>query len=129
MQAYHGGHSGFSLHNGQCFVAEPARALAYCGSLRRNAAIASVDIDLDALTVEECDGYNHDEDETPSDCPEYRARFAARGVDVLVYDDEDERGQTFRCYRLISDAAIEAVTVEAIHAGEEAIEDFEWDYC
>ncbi len=78
------------------------------------ASIAEVVIDLDALTVAECDGYDPRENETPADSAAFRAAFAAQGVDVLVYADADETGREHTTYRLISYRALAAARVEAV---------------
>lgn len=48
----------------------------------------------------------------PGDTEVERADLAARGIDILVYDDMDYRGTNHRTYRLISDRAVAACRIE-----------------
>lgn len=76
--------------------------------------IATLEIDLDSLTVERVAGYDRDENETPADSAAFRAAAAARGVDVVIYSDETERGREHATYRLVSERAVAAVRVVSI---------------
>jgi len=60
------------------------------------------------LVFEECEDYDRDTNCAEADSEEFRAARRAAGVDVLVYEDEDERGNSHTCYRMISQAAIDA---------------------
>lgn len=102
---YHGSHcnANLALHEGICLTDDESVASHYGRHLH------TVEIDLDTLTVEECPGYDRDENDAPADHDDYRAAAVARGVDVLVYDDEDEMGQRHDCYRLVSERALAAV--------------------
>lgn len=109
MRFYHGSHTGnFVAHEGICLTTDREVAEHYASSTGK---VFSVEIDLSVLTVEDCDGYDRDENEAPADRDSFRAAAAARGVDVLRYDDEDDRGQGHVCYRLVSDLAVTSVKV------------------
>lgn len=115
---YHGAHTAYEIHEGQCYTVSLDAAERFAGS---SGVIATVEIDLDALVVEECAGYDHDENYAPADDASFRRAAAERGVDVLTYDDEDEMGQTFTCYRLVSDLALAAVRVVEVQAAEDLV--------
>ena len=79
-------------------------------------AVYSAEVDLDgAIDVE---GYDHDEDHTPADDPEFRARHAAAGATWIRYDDETEQGREMTCYRLVRDIDLAAREVPADGEGE-----------
>lgn len=62
-----------------------------------------VEVDIDAISTGAA---------WPGDTEAERAELAARGIDVLVYDDMDYRGTNHRTYRLISDRAVAACRIE-----------------
>lgn len=93
---------------GWCLTDDEARAERYG---RAGATLATIDIDLDGLTVVEVAGYDRDENETPADSAAFRAARAAEGADVLVYEDEDESGRQHTTWRLVSDRAVAACRV------------------
>lgn len=106
---YHGSHKGtLTLHEGLCLTDSDRVAEHYT---QRVGKVFAVSLDLSSLTVEECDGYDWDTDYAPADDSEFRAAAAARGVDVLEYQDADERGNQHTCYRLVSERALAAVQV------------------
>jgi len=108
---YHGAHSKLTIgHEGQCFTDDLNVAQTFA---RSNGSIISVELDDGALVVEWCDGYDHDTDDCPADHADFRAAAAARGVDVLCYDDEDEQGRELTCWRIVSARAIAAVQASA----------------
>lgn len=80
-------------------------------ALRYGHHLATVAIDLDALTFAEVGGYDHEANETPADSRAFRA---AQGVDVIGYDDETERGEPHYTWRLASDAAVAACCVVSV---------------
>lgn len=109
MKLYHGSHRGeLSIHEGLCLTPDLDVAERYAGRLGE---VFEVEIDLSALTVVEVPGYDHDTNEAPADDASYRAARAAEGADVLVYEDEDERGREHKCYRLVSERAMASVLV------------------
>jgi len=74
--------------------------------------IAVVEIDLDALTVAEVDGYDRATNTTPADSAAFRA---AQGADVLGYDDENERGEYHYTWRLASAVAVAAARIVRVY--------------
>jgi len=113
---FHGAHSNITMgHEGQCFVDEFDVAERYA----RNGSVFGVTLDLDNLIVEECGGYDRDEDDAPADHADFRAAAAARGVDVLTYDDEDEVGNEHTCYRLVSERAVAAARESGVEMSDE----------
>jgi len=106
MELYHGTHNGLmgtdAAHEGMCWTEIEDSAEQFAGS---RGTVYSCDCP-DDWNYEPVDGYDHDENDAPADSDAFRAAHAARGIDVLVYDDEDETGQTLTCYRVISDRAV-----------------------
>jgi hypothetical protein len=96
---------------GWCLTDDPNRAGDYA---RSSAYLATVAVDFDGLTVEECEGYDRTENETPADDPAFREAARRRGVDVLVYEDEGESGQHHWTWRLVSPRALAAATVTEV---------------
>lgn len=111
MTLYHGSHKNETLvaHVGLCLTDREEVAQVYAGS---QGWLHVVAIDLGSMVVEECDGYDHDSNSCPADDVSFCLAAAARGVDVLAYQDEDERGRRHVCYRLVSDKAISALSVQ-----------------
>jgi hypothetical protein len=70
-----------------------------------------VELSTAGLTVEEVEVSREDIDANnwPGDSDESLAALAARGVDIVVYDDMDPQGQQHQTYRLVSAAAVAAV--------------------
>lgn len=114
MTLYHGHHTGTpTLHEGICLTADIDCARHYAGA----GHIAAVTLPEWAV-VADCPGYDHDENDCPADHATYRAAAAARGVDVLTYDDEDETGRAHTCYRLVSDRVLAAASLIIIEEEE-----------
>lgn len=103
-------HDELFTHEGMCLTDDRGVAEVYAGYDEDR--VFAVEIDLTALTVEECPGYDRDENEAPADDDDYRAAKAAEGIDVLVYTDEDEQGRQHTCWRLISEKALAAVSTK-----------------
>ena len=80
-------------------------------ALRYGHVLATVEIDLDALTMVEAGGYDRVTNETPADSRAFRA---AQDADVLGYDDENERGEYHYTWRLASDAAVAACRIVSV---------------
>tara|TARA_B100000745_G_scaffold192726_1_gene126772 strand:+ start:34813 stop:35145 length:333 start_codon:yes stop_codon:yes gene_type:complete len=97
-------------HEGQCFTDDLEVAITFAGS---HGKVFRVEMDLESLVWEECEGYDHDTNECLADNDGYRSRACARGVDVLAYDDEDECGRSLTCWRILSHKAIEMVRTSA----------------
>lgn len=102
MILFHGAHTSYQAHEGQCYTADEQIAEHYAGW---NGFVATVELP-DDLVIEDCPGYDRDENEAPADSEAYRQAAAARGVDVLRYEDEDEMGREHACYRLVSERAL-----------------------
>lgn len=104
---FHGNHTdeNLTIHEGICLVEYRQHAERYAG---KKGHIFAIEIEFSGLSVVECEGYNHDENDCPADHESFRKQHAAQGVDVLQYTDEDEYGQPHVCYRLISVAALNA---------------------
>src|SRR5690606_33332727 len=104
---YHGNHTdeNLTIHEGICLVEYREHAERYAGS---KGHVFAIEIDFGGLNVVECDGYDRDENDCPADHESFRQSHAAQGVDVLKYEDEYEYCQPHVCYRLISDAALQA---------------------
>jgi hypothetical protein len=119
---FHGAYTALTIgHEGQCFVDEYDVAERYA----RGGDTCGILLDMSALVVESCEGYDRAEDYAQADSAEFRAAAAARGVDILVYDDEDINGNSHTCYRLVSERAVamaRATGVELLDADE--AEDF-----
>lgn len=101
---YHGAHTAYVAHIGQCYTTDRDAADAYA---RRSGIVVEASIDLAGLVVADVDGYNRDEDESPGD--RGIGEWAALGIDVIRYEDEDERGRAHDCIRIISDRALSAI--------------------
>lgn len=115
MQLYHGRHTGTpALHEGICLTSDADSAQHYAGS---RGLVASVTLPEWAV-VERCPGYDHDANDAPADRAAYREAAAARGIDVLLYEDEDERGCAHDCYRLVSERIVAAATMTIIEEEE-----------
>lgn len=102
---YHGSSSPvLVLHEGLCLTDDPERAAEYAYN---SGYVHEVEIDLDALSEVEAEGeWDHDEAAARSDfdAPDY-------GADVITYDDESPWGRGHRTWRLMTPAALAAVTV------------------
>lgn len=105
---FHGKAGALELHRGLCLTdeadiaAEYAR-YGYAGSEAR--LVYAITVDLDNLTVAEVDGYDRDENWAPGDDHQYA------DADVIVYTDETIGGNAHTTWRLMSAAALAAVTI------------------
>lgn len=100
---FHGTHNSIggtsAAHIGLCLTNSIDIASNYAGSRGKVFAAA---IDFSELDLAEVDGYDHDSDIAPGDVA------AEYGCDVLVFEDEDERGSWHRTWRLVSQRAVDA---------------------
>jgi hypothetical protein len=100
---YHGTHNSIlgtsAAHIGLCLTDSIDIAGNYAGSRGKVFAVA---IDMSDLDLVEVDGYDHNSDIAPGDSG---AEF---GCDVITFDDEDERGNWHRTWRLVSQRAVDA---------------------
>lgn len=103
---YHGAHTAYALHIGQCYTDCRDSANDY----RQGAGVlAAIEIDLDGLTVVEVAGYDHDSDEAPGDRnPAVLAEEL--GADVVVYSDETVMARQHQTWRLLTQRALDAIS-------------------
>ena len=115
MTLTHGSRNPLALHIGLCLTDDDDSAAAYSD----DGFVTEVSVNLAGLTVVDLAGYDRDENAAAGDDDD------SHGADVLVYDDEDTKGQPHRTWRLMSPAALAAATVgPARHiAAAEAIAD------
>ena len=109
MTIYRGCRS-LSVREGQCWTDDPDAAEEYAtaAGLLARAELAA------ELVIEDCEGYDHDNNWAPADDPTFRAAAAARGVDVLRYEDCAESGTEHTCYRLVSERAVASLTPQQV---------------
>ncbi len=115
MRLHHGAHARFALHLGLCLAEERSTARRYAG---RSEIVAEVDLDIAGLTVERVAAYDRNANDAAGDTEADLTALAARGVDVLVYGDEDPHGQSHETYRIVSARALAALTVVSVSGGE-----------
>jgi hypothetical protein len=110
MRMFHGSSSQtLALHEGLCLAGYESEAEDYTeGNGSPRAWLHAVDIDLDGLNVLELeDGYDRDGNIAPADLDP--AGFP--GTDVIVFADESPKGRAHITYRLLTAAALAAVTI------------------
>lgn len=75
-----------------------------------------VTIYIDGLVILEVEVSREDRDDNnwPGDRASVRAAYAAAGVDVLVYQDEDTWGHPHRTWRIVSDRAVASCAVTSV---------------
>lgn len=101
---YHGAHTSYTLHIGQCYTDDSGAAESYA-SQGRDGELVAIEIDMSDLVVTTVEGYDRDEDEAAGD----RDISAFAGHDIIRYTDEDLRGQPHDTWRLVSDKALAAI--------------------
>jgi len=97
---YHGAHTRFALHLGQCWTPEVKSADAYAD---QSGEVQVAEVALGNLEIVDADNYDWDADEAPGD----------RGVDSLMgdivrYADADVFGRAHTTYRIVSQRALDA---------------------
>ena len=99
----------WTLHIGACLMDADEAPRATYGEHRFEVTIA------DDLVIEEVEVSREDIDanEWPGDRKADRAAYAARGVDVLCYEDMDTSGRAHTTWRLVSARAVASATVRA----------------
>lgn len=107
---YHGSHRGeLVLHLGLCLTSDEDAARVYGGYDDEN--VYGLTLDLTGLTVlhvdTDDDAYDRDEQRWPGDDNDPTCYGDA---DVIVYDDEDECGNRHDTYRLLTPAALAAIS-------------------
>jgi hypothetical protein len=114
MRLYHGTHhEDLPMHVGLCLTPDFAAASEYA-RVHGGEWVHEVSIDLDGLVVEHitvdpraC----RDSDFWPGDTARERVALAARGVDLIVYDDICHT-QGHATYRIVSEKALAALIYE-----------------
>lgn len=109
---FHGNHeAGITLHPGLCLTDDDDAARDYGRGSR--GWVHALDVDLDGLTVTETDGYDHDANEAPGDYD------LSLGADIIVFWDETDDARRHQTWRLLTPAALAAVTVTGSERTEE----------
>ena len=111
MTLYHGAHTRFALHVGQCWTPCERAAQAYADG---SGIVVEAELDLDGLDVWECEGYDRDADNAPGDSLASLEEWdlpTAGSIDVIIFDDEDMYGRPHKTYRLMSELAVARLTV------------------
>lgn len=108
---YHGAHTKYALHVGQCYTPERDSAEAY--ALGRG-VVAEIELCLDGLRVVELDhGYDRETNDAPADL-DPAAAAVEHSADVVIFSDEDDRGREHTTYRLLTPAAVSAITARVM---------------
>lgn len=109
---YHGNRAEtLALHQDLCLADDDRIAAEY--AYGDGGTVHTVEINLTGLWVVEVDGFDRDDNFAPGDD---HTEFEA---DVLVFDDETINGQPHRTWRLMSDAALAAVSIIGATDAEE----------
>ncbi len=104
---YHGNAGKLGLHTGLCLADDPDIAYDYAAATAGGydlRYVHTVELDLDGLRVVEVAGYDRDDNVAPGDGDD------TYGADVMVYDDETITGRAHRTWRLMTPAALAALT-------------------
>lgn len=113
MQVFHGSHAGTKEgFIGICLTESPMSAWVYGGRASAQ-SIMITSLCLAGLQVKEVNGYNRDDNDAPGDDGN------THGADVLIFDDEDEDGREHTTYRLMTQAAVDALTIKDVMTGED----------
>lgn len=117
---HHGTRRKFARHIGLCLTDDESSAAAY----GQGGEVVTVEIDLSSLVVERVADFRVDDVTADGDAVESIERYAARGVDVLRYEDQDPAGRTHTTWRLVSARALASVSVvEAAYEDEDEDEE------
>lgn len=116
MRMFHGSSSQtVALHDGLCLTDEDDAARDYANAAYGTHYLHTVTIDLAVLTVTEIEGdWDRDENTAASD---FGGGYD--GADVIVYDDETPMNRRHVTYRLMTRAALAAVTVTGTSDAED----------
>ena len=104
----HGAHRGeLVVHVGICLTDDADSAQAYA-DVSDTGTVHVIEIDMGGLRVVQVDGYDRDTNESPADDD---AASAAReyDADVIRFSDEDPMGQEHTTWRLLTQAAVDAI--------------------
>jgi len=107
MSTYYHGTENLKLHEGICLTTSIDSAQQYAGP---HGIVYEIELS-DDLTTERVDGYDHDTNNAPADFVDFRRECAARGIDIVIYDDEDIDGTRHDCIRIVSDRALASTIV------------------
>jgi hypothetical protein len=110
MRMFHGSSSDtVALHQGLCLTDADDAARDYANAAWGTHYLHTVDIDLDGLTVADApEDWDRDENTAASDNGgDYD------GADIIVYGDETPMNHRHVTYRLMTPAALAAVTIVA----------------
>lgn len=113
MKAYHGSADELALHPGFCVTEDEDIAAEY-GTYASSSEgrVHEVEIDLDGLTVVElAEGHNWDANVAPGDGGETYTDEDGNPADVIVFADATAYGKQHETYRLMTPAAVAAVTL------------------
>jgi len=110
LKLYHGAHTNFELHEGQCFTDSIKNAFVFSGEKGEVCEILLPD----DVVIKEDVPYNHDENLHPSDFKEYREKKRDEGIDILMYEDEDELGDRFTTYRVVNPRILPRIRIKRI---------------
>lgn len=102
---YHGAHTKYEPHLGQCYTDDQSAAYTYADQGMHDGETAEIEIDLSSLIIERVDGYDRDADAAPGD-----RDIAGLACDIIWYTDEDIRGREHECWRIVSARALAAIT-------------------
>lgn len=87
-------------NSGDCWTTELSIAESYIEG-QTSSSVETMDIDLDKLMHVEVAAYDRNENYAIGDDAGDLDTYAAQGIDVITYDDEDMRGEAHRTYRFI----------------------------
>jgi hypothetical protein len=114
LTMHHGTSCGtLPLHEGVCLADDEGPAAEYALSAHGTHLVHTVTLALDGLEVLEVDGYDHDGNTAPGDDGE------GYGADVIIFDDETPHQHRHVTYRLMTPAALAAVTVTGTRGAED----------
>lgn len=107
---FHGSSSQtLDLHQGLCFTDDEDSARDYANAAYSTHMLHTADINLTGLTLTEISGdWDRDENTAASD---FGGGYD--GADIIVYDDETPMNRRHATYRLMTPAALAAVTIVA----------------
>lgn len=110
LTLFHGAHTRFALHVGLCLTPDRGSAEQYADG---SDIVVEVVLDLAGLTVVEVEGYDWDLDDAPGDDLSRLADWGVPpGTDVIRFADADQTGTEHDTYRLLTERALAACSVD-----------------
>ena len=106
MKIYHGAHTKYELHEGQCYTDDEDSAISYA----EDGFLTTCELEMRGLKILEDVPYDREDNSHPTDFQKYRDKLSKK-YDVVMYDDEDPRGQPHKTIRLLTKRAIKHLTV------------------